>query len=130
MFLDLDNFKSLNDTRGHSAGDSLLIEAGQRLRSAVRKEDIVARMGGDEFVVLLTRLTRKLKRAAHQVNKIGENGLVALAQTLSVSRVRVQLFRERRHRHVSGGETVDDSSGMLTSPCIRRKSRKEWPALF
>ncbi len=53
VFIDLDNFKTLNDTFGHDIGDLLLKEAAHRLQSAVRKNDLVARLGGDEFVVLL-----------------------------------------------------------------------------
>jgi diguanylate cyclase (GGDEF)-like protein/PAS domain S-box-containing protein len=56
MFLDLDNFKPINDTYGHSVGDVLLVEAAQRIRHCVRETDTVARFGGDEFVVLLTEL--------------------------------------------------------------------------
>ncbi len=56
MFLDLDNFKSLNDTHGHAVGDLLLIEAAARLARCVRKMDTVARFGGDEFVVILSQL--------------------------------------------------------------------------
>ncbi len=80
LFIDLDNFKSLNDTRGHDAGDLLLVEVGHRLRNAVRGSDIVARVGGDEFVVLLGALVDDPVEATHQATVVGREILARLAK--------------------------------------------------
>ena len=57
MLLDLDRFKTVNDTYGHEAGDLLLKQIAQRLRSSVRESDLVARLGGDEFTVVMDGLS-------------------------------------------------------------------------
>ena len=72
IFLDLDNFKPLNDQHGHEAGDLLLAEVARRIKSCVRQIDTVARFGGDEFVVLLDDLTSDQEKAHSQVDLVAE----------------------------------------------------------
>lgn len=64
LFLDLDQFKSVNDTRGHLIGDKLLVQVGNRIRSCVRESDIVARLGGDEFAIIVNRPSESADTAA------------------------------------------------------------------
>jgi diguanylate cyclase (GGDEF)-like protein/PAS domain S-box-containing protein len=80
LFIDLDNFKDINDTLGHDIGDLLLQQVGQRLESGMREGDTVARLGGDEFVVMLEDLSESALEAAAQVEAIGEKILTALNQ--------------------------------------------------
>lgn len=79
IFLDLDDFKSLNDTHGHAAGDLLLIEVASRLKACVREVDTLARIGGDEFVVLLTQLSQDVALSKEQAKKVAEIIRLALS---------------------------------------------------
>ena len=72
MFLDLDNFKALNDTQGHAVGDLLLMELAVRLKSCVREMDTVARFGGDEFVVMISELGVEEPESTLQASSIAE----------------------------------------------------------
>ena len=78
LFIDLDNFKTLNDTLGHDKGDYLLQQVANRLVSCLRECDTVARLGGDEFVILLEQLSEKTSDAAIQAEEVGEKILAAL----------------------------------------------------
>jgi diguanylate cyclase (GGDEF)-like protein len=79
MFLDLDNFKPLNDAHGHSVGDLLLLEVATRIKACVREIDTVARFGGDEFVVLLDELALSHEDSMAQAAVVAEKIRLALA---------------------------------------------------
>lgn len=72
LFLDLDNFNTLNDTRGHDTGDQLLINVAHRLRQSLREADTVARLGGDEFVIVLENLGEDRSAAAALARDFGD----------------------------------------------------------
>jgi diguanylate cyclase (GGDEF)-like protein/PAS domain S-box-containing protein len=78
MFLDLDNFKTLNDTHGHAAGDMLLQAVARRLEHSVREADMVARLGGDEFVILVQPEEDTLEAAAHQAETVAAKVVAAM----------------------------------------------------
>lgn len=99
MFCDLDNFKTVNDSKGHAAGDSTLQAVARRLEHSVRETDLVARLGGDEFVVLLTPSFQSYSEAARRAESVAENILRNLA-------LPILLANESHHVSASIGITL------------------------
>ncbi|HEY8099558.1 MAG TPA: EAL domain-containing protein [Burkholderiaceae bacterium] len=85
MILDLDNFKALNDTKGHDVGDRLLVEVAQRIIASVRQEDSVSRLGGDEYVVMIEGLGADETTAASQAEMVAGKIKAALSQPYILS---------------------------------------------
>jgi diguanylate cyclase (GGDEF)-like protein/PAS domain S-box-containing protein len=85
LFIDIDNFKTLNDTLGHDAGDLLLQQMAQRLAASVRAGDTVSRQGGDEFVVILDKLSEQPAEAAKETKIIADKILTALRQSYQLA---------------------------------------------
>lgn len=86
FFLDLDHFKTINDSLGHRAGDMLLKEAASRIKSCLREGDTVARLGGDEFTLLLEEV-----RSAEYVGKVAEKVIAAMSQPYSIESTEVTI---------------------------------------
>ena len=107
LFIDLDNFKTINDTLGHGKGDLLLQQVAERLSGCVRVGDTVARQGGDEFVIMLMDLSDVGCEAAMQTELIGEKILAALNRPY-------QFAGHVYHTSASIGATLFD--GQLESP--------------
>ena len=109
LFIDLDNFKTLNDTLGHARGDQLLQVVSSRLLHCVREEDTVARFGGDEFVVSLVALDSDVERAQSKACLVGDKILEAMRQPIQLSDHEHQgscsIGIAMRDRH---DDTVDD----------------------
>lgn len=85
LFIDLDNFKTINDTIGHAMGDLLLQQVAARLLACVRDYDTVARLGGDEFVVMLEDLSKKSVEAAELAETVGKKILATLSQSYQLN---------------------------------------------
>ena len=113
LFIDLDNFKALNDTLGHDKGDLLLEQVAQRLVGCVRESDTVSRFGGDEFVVMLEGLSEKPDEAASRTRRIGEKILAALSRPY-------QLAGHEQHSTSSIGATLFAGTGESVDDLLKQ----------
>lgn len=113
MFIDLDKFKTLNDTLGHDIGDLLLQQVGQRLLSSVREADTVSRLGGDEFVVLLDDLSGDINEAGQYAKTLGEVVLATLSRPY-------QLAEHEYHCTASIGMTLFSDDQFTTGEIMKR----------
>ncbi|MBF0255448.1 MAG: EAL domain-containing protein, partial [Gammaproteobacteria bacterium] len=97
LFIDLDRFKDINDSLGHHAGDSLLVEVGKRLKQRLRENDILARLGGDEFVIVLTQVDSSVSVAGiagEIIHHLGQPYLIQGQQLHSTPSIGICLFPE------------------------------------
>ena len=121
LFIDLDNFKTINDTLGHGTGDRLLQQVAERLSSCVRAGDTVARQGGDEFVIMLGELSDMREEAVVQTTVIGEKILEALN--------RPYLFADHVcHSSASIGATVFNGASGSTDEQLKRADQAMYRA--
>ncbi|OYO32060.1 bifunctional diguanylate cyclase/phosphodiesterase [Janthinobacterium sp. PC23-8] len=112
MFIDLDHFKHINDARGHATGDALLRMAGARLAQLMRKVDTVARIGGDEFVVLLAHLADDMDGAARAAGLVAEKIRAAIASDFEIG-------AQSYHCSASIGVTLLPKSGQQAHDLLR-----------
>jgi diguanylate cyclase (GGDEF)-like protein/PAS domain S-box-containing protein len=113
LFIDLDNFKTLNDSRGHAVGDLLLRQMAQALIGCVREGDTVARLGGDEYVVMLEDLGDSPEEAAGRAEVIGRKILGAVGEPM-------QLAGHEHHSSASIGVTLFSGVGDTVEELLKR----------
>ena len=113
LMLDLDNFKTVNETRGHDRGDALLLQVAHRLRSCVHEDDTVARQGGDEFVVVLEDLGDSPEEAAARAEDVGQ-------RILGVLREPYQIDGDAHHSSLSMGVTIYSGTRETVDELLKR----------
>jgi diguanylate cyclase (GGDEF)-like protein len=113
LFIDLDNFKTLNDTQGHDTGDAFLVQVADRLRRCVSPKDLVARIGGDEFVVIIEEAGADAARATRR-------GIAAANQVLSALHDPFELGALNHVASASVGIVVFDGAGQRPDELLKR----------
>ena len=113
LMLDLDNFKTVNETRGHDRGDALLLQVAHRLRSCVHEDDTVDRQGGDEFVVVLEDLGDSPEEAAARAEEVGQ-------RILGVLREPYQIDGDAHHSSLSMGVTIYSGTRETVDELLKR----------
>ena len=113
MLIDLDHFKTLNDTMGHDIGDQLLVQVAQRLSASVRECDTVARLGGDEFVVMLQDLSHDESTAATQIEAVAGKILTALNQPYPLNGIDTGGYRNTPSIGISQFRGQDEAFDVL-----------------
>jgi diguanylate cyclase (GGDEF)-like protein/PAS domain S-box-containing protein len=128
MFLDLDNFKPLNDNYGHHVGDLLLIEVANRIKSCVRATDTVSRFGGDEFVVLLSELDADEKESTQLAKLLAEKLRIKLAEPYILAAPMADSSPVQHHSTCSIGVTLFVNNQDTVDEIIKRADQAMYEA--
>lgn len=126
FFIDLDNFKYVNDTLGHAVGDELLIAIGTRLQGCIRQSDIAARLGGDEFVVLAPDIASETKAeelAERLIKAVSEPQVLAGRRVVAQASVGIALYPDN-------GATVEELMANADNAMYQAKSTRTGSAIF
>ena len=123
LFIDLDHFKVVNDSLGHAFGDELVITVAQRLRHAIRPGDVIARFGGDEFVVLCDNLT-----SVEAVEALAERLLDAVAEPVSLTTDEVFVTASIGIALSHGGDDRGDAAASRRRRDVPGQGRLDAPA--
>ncbi len=126
FFIDLDNFKTVNDSLGHAVGDELLVAIGNRVQTVIRESDIVARLGGDEFVVLAPDIGNEIKAeelAERLIKAVSTPQELAGRKVVASGSVGIALYPDN-------GETVEDLMANADNAMYQAKSTRDGSAIF
>lgn len=126
FFVDLDNFKTVNDSLGHAVGDELLVAIGNRVQGVIRESDIVARLGGDEFVVLAPDIASEIKAeelADRLMKAVSEPQELAGRKVVATGSVGIALYPDN-------GQTVEELMANADNAMYQAKSTRDGSAIF